>query len=273
VAAPPVGKEKDIEKSTNKGVDDPKKQIEHTERELAQLQVSFLIDGVRDNKHSGELYAKVQGLKDASAKSMIVGARNGYGKPSGPSAPQPDQCIQISPISNMEAAAAKIDFGLVVAVDPVDRVILVDASAKPAPRPEKGWPGAKAIDQYVTRKIALFFDAKSFASEPLKQFGRDKLVIVCVSKEFQSAGVLDKLKSLAEVTATEYRDIEVDLCPRDDARVTLYTIAPIAKMSDVSKVLAGTENVGVDEELRFVLIGLDSAKPRKAKVKQPAPPK
>ena len=120
-----------VEEGVHKAFDELDKQIEAANKELEEKAVAFLIDGVRDDKHSRELSSKVQGLKDAGTKSRFFDLQgNCYYRN--------DTYFRVSPLSDLAAAVQKIAFGLVVAVDPAERIVLVDASAKPAARPATG---------------------------------------------------------------------------------------------------------------------------------------
>jgi len=267
-APAPVANKKEIDEAVKKGSGDIGKQIENAERALEELAISFLIDGVRDEKHNGELFHKVQGLRDTGAKNSSVNHGGAYGKD--------DRYFRISPISDIEAAAAKIDFGRVVAVDAVDRVIVLDASAKSAPRPGKGWPGAKAVDQYVIRKIATRFERPD--PDLVKTFGRDKVVVVCVPSIVDlklrvlqvNLPIIQKLEKLGPVSTSQ--GYPGTYGPQQHS-YNISTLAPIAKLSDVVKALDGVANLAVDDERRVVIVDLLTLKPRPAKVKeQPSAP-
>jgi hypothetical protein len=256
VARAPVVDEKPIAEIVKDETDDVTKQIDAAAAALEQQAVSFLIDGARDGQHANELFAKVHGLTDAGTKQPTAHARGGYGN---------GMYFRISPISDIEAAAAKVDFGLVVAVDPVERIILMDASAKPAPRPPQGWPGTKAIDQYVVRKTALQFER--YPKDLIKQFGRDKVVVVCLPFP-GNQHTLKRLSTLAPDTyAAEY-------FPGSGPQQTIfmfYAVAPVAKVSDVVKLLDDVGSLTVDEERRIIIVDLPSLRPRPPEAKEPRP--
>jgi len=230
--------------------DETTKRLDAAEAALEQLAVSFVIDGVRDAKHQNDLFAEVRGLKDAEAKNGLARAGAGYAKG--------DRYFRVSPISDIAATASKVDFGLVVAVDPVARVILIDASAKPAPPPEKGWPGAQAIDRYIARHTAAHFER--VPRDLIKQFGRGKVVAVCLPFPGNDR-VLKKLSALAPATySAEYFP---GSGPHQKVFM-FYPVAPIDSVSDVVKVLDEFKNLTVDEERRVIIVDLPSLRPRPA---------
>jgi hypothetical protein len=233
---------------------------------LNELNVSFLIDGVRDAEHERRLSAKVQALRDAGAASHNYGHKGAYY--------DADTFFEVSPVSDLEAAAAKVDFGRVLAVDPATRVLLIDAAAKPTPRPAEGWPGSEALDAYAVRKSAVFA-AKQAYEERVKKFGREKVVVVCMPEQPGPADahpIVVKLRGLApETTATPFPGFGPQ-----QKNFTYATVAPIENMEDVVKVLAGEPILAVDKERRIVLVGdLAALKPLgpKAKTPPPVPPK
>lgn len=260
-APPPAVAKKAVEEAVNKGLDELGKQLDATNKDLEQKAVSFLIDGVRDHEHQRELFSKVQRLEDAGAKSNEVLSRGAYH--------QKDIYFRISPISDMEAAAAQIDFGLVLAVDPADRVMVVDASAKPAPRPEKGWPGAKAVDQYVLRKAKTW--AAGWAYAPVvKKFGPEKVVVVAIRADQSAAPIVKKLRTLVpDLSITDGPDFGVRNTP-----FTIASVAPVEKLADVVKALDGQPILTVDEARRVVIVAdLAELKPPRAEAKEAAPAK
>ena len=270
-APPPAELNKAVEEAVSRGFDEIGKQLDATDKDLKQKAVSFLIEGVRDNEHERELFSQVQRLEDAGTKSNSVSSGGGYY--------QKDIYFRISPISDMEAAAARIDFGLVLAVDPTDRVVLVDASAKLAPRPAQGWPGAKAIDDYVVRKTATWA-VTQVGADLVKKFGTENVVVVHMPEEpRETPGVslspdkhplVAKLRTLApETLASNFPGFG----PKGKNFVTA-TVAPIQKLDDVVKALDGAEILAVDEQRRVILIGnLADLKPPRAEVKELAPAK
>jgi hypothetical protein len=237
-----------------------------TDIQLEELTVWFLIDGVRDNEN--ELRSKVTALKDAEPKGFASFGGGQYGRA--------DRWFRMSPIKDLEATAAKIDFGLVLAVDPVDRVILMDASAKPAPRPEKGWPGSKVIDEYIQRMVAKRFE--NYDEGLVKKLGRDKVVTVLMPGEV-NISIVKKLQALAPVETDQYPGF---YGPQKTSRANFPThyfvlcvVAPIEKVSDVVKALDGAPNLVVAEEQRVVIVDFPALKPRwaAAKAEKPAPSK
>ncbi|MBS0262630.1 MAG: hypothetical protein JSS02_11820 [Planctomycetes bacterium] len=244
--------EQAVEDAIGKGFDELGKQLEATDLALKQKAVSFLIDGVRDNEHERELFSKVQHLEDLGTKSNSVSSRGAYY--------QHDTFFQISPISDIEAAAAKIDFGLVLAVDLSDRVVFVDAAAKPAPRPANGWPDGKAIDEYILRKTSTWAATQVDASL-VQKFGREKVVVVHFPEEPPETPGLSPspdqhrlvrtLRSLApDTSASSFPGFG----PKGKNFVSA-TVAPIADVADVLKTLDNTTILAVDEQRRVILIG------------------
>ena len=72
--APPTPPSGVIGDAIDKGFDELHKQIEAADKELELRAVSFLIDGVRDDEHSRELFSKVQSLRlDSLPKNRKAG--------------------------------------------------------------------------------------------------------------------------------------------------------------------------------------------------------
>lgn len=256
--APAVTPPEDIEKPTKKGV---------AGRDLKQLAVWFMIRGVRDDNHDNELQKKVVALKDDEEGRILQGGGN-YGPA--------DRCHCISPIKDLEAAALKVDFGLVLAVDPVDRVILVDASAKPMPRPEKGWPGTKVIDEYILRTVAK--RCKDWDVELVEKFGHEKVVAVLMPGDGRTGAdgghndsLFKKLQTLAPVKILHNPNFYGPRGSQGLDYFVLCVVGPIEKFSDVVKVLDGVPNVAVDEERRVVIVGFSALKPGWTEVKEQKP--
>lgn len=246
---------------------DPREHL--TAKQIEERTVWFILHGVRDNKHDHELHMKVVALKDAEPKGYISFGGGNYGAA--------DRCMRVSPIRDLEAAAAKVDFGLVLAVDPVDRVILVDLSAKPAPRPEKGWSGTKVIDEYIQRTVAKRFE--DYDATLVKKHGKDKVVVVLLRGDGGTDSVVKKLQTLAPVEKYQepgfYGPQQTSLATLPTHYFVLCVVAPIEKFSDVVKALDGVPNLAVDEERRVVIVDFPALKPRweAAKEEKPAPSK
>jgi len=253
--------EKEIGDGIKKGFEELGEQMKRLDRELEERAVSFLIQDVRDEQHKSTLFAKVQRLEDAQTKSNSVSSGGNYADRG---------CyFRISPISDIEAAAAKIDFGKVLAVDPVARVIVVNASASSAPRPPEGWPGPDAVEQFIVRTVVTRF-AREGADEARK-YGRDKVVVICMPNA-ASAALIKKLETLAPISTSH--GYPGTFGPNQTDYV-LSTMAPVAKFSDVVKALEGTPNLAVDEEKRIIIVDVPALKPRPARAKDhaSAPPK
>lgn len=241
--------------------------------DLKQLAVWFMISGVRDNNHENELQKKIVALKDDEEGRISQGGGN-YGPA--------DRCHSISPIKDLEAAAVKVDFGLVLAVDPVDRVILVDASAKSMPRPEKGWPGTKVIDEYILRAVAK--RCKDWDIDLVEKLGPEKVVAVVMPGDGRTGdndmgglngSIIKKLNTLAPVKTRHNPGFYGPRGSQGLDYFVLCVVAPIEKFSDVVKVLDGVPDVAVDEERRVVIVGFSALKPGWTEVKEqkPAPSK
>lgn len=116
--------------------------------DLERTNLILLIDGQRDQEHRTQIQSRAEALLDKSSGNWHVSTMGGYGS-----------CykIQISPVADVEVAAAKIDFGAVLAVDIVKRTIVVDVGAEAAPRPKTGWPGADAVRAYIGRQLGSSF--------------------------------------------------------------------------------------------------------------------
>jgi hypothetical protein len=270
-APPPTASNQEVEEAVAKSLEELGKQVEATDKDLKQKAVSFLIDGVRDNEHERELFTKVQQLEDAGAKSNSVLSGAGYY--------QKDNYFRISPISDIEAAAAKIDFGRVLALDPANRIILLDASAEPAPRPAQGWPGAKTLDEYVIRKT-MSWAAMQAEAGLIKKFGREKVIVVYLPEAVQDTpGVspspekhplILKLRELApETLASTFPGFGPQ-----GKHFVVATVAPVEKLDDAVQALGGAALLGADEQQRVILVGdLADLKPPAAESKEPAPMK
>jgi hypothetical protein len=227
------------------------KQLAAADKEMDRKSVTILIDGVRDDAHHSELYAKVQHVEDSGTKNNRIATWGGYY--------QHDALIRISPVSDIQAAAEKIDFGLVLAVDETTRVILLDASAKPAARPPNGWPGAEAIKAHAVRKTLTYAAGQAF--EPLvTQFGADKVVVVWMPEQKGASRdshpspddhpLVKKLRAIAPQTICH----SLDFGPKN-AYFVSATIAPAPSFADVMKNLEGSPILASDEKSRVVIVG------------------
>ncbi len=221
------------------------------------LIVSFLIDDRRDVEDDvyawapADLVAKLAALADdEGGKDGVIVARQEINR-GGQAFAYPRVKVGIK---DLEAAAAKIDFGRVVALDPANRIVVVDVSAKPVPRPAEGWPGAKAVEQYVIRKTAIFA-ARHAHADSVKKFGRDKVVVVFLPDQHGSAladsPVLQKLRKIAPETMTT----SIEKFGPKYKGVTLATVAPVQDVGDVVTALEGTTVLSADKERRVVLLG------------------
>lgn len=245
--------QKEIDDDAKRGFDGLGEQMKRAERELEERAVSFLIKGVSDEQHKSVLFSKVQRLMDVQAKSNSVSSGGSYA--------DGGSYFRISPISDIDVAAARIDFGNVLAVDPVARVIVVDALAPSAPRPEKGWPGAEAVEQFIIRAVVARFAREG--ADLAKTHGRDRVVVICMPNA-ASAALVKKLEPLAPISTSH--GYPGTFGPQQTDYV-LSTMAPVARFGDVVKALEGTPNLAVDEEKRIIIVDVPALKPRPASAK------
>jgi hypothetical protein len=247
----------------------PEGQTDFTDEDFQRLAVWFLLQSVRDEEQYYQLRAQASELKDAKPENTISLGGGYYNTH--------DSWIRLSPVSDVQAAAAKIDFGKVLAVDPAARVILIDPAAEPEPAPADGWPGSDVIDKYILAAVARKFehvDAQPFA----EKVGRDKLVVVLVPGpvEEDSDPLVQKLRKVA-TTSTEkvypgfYGARSILGGNPGQAFFSLCVVGPIENVSDVAQALDGVPDVVVDEERRLIVVGCPDLKPGWGEaVQQPA---
>jgi hypothetical protein len=232
--------------------------------------VSFLVDGMRAPDDQDRLARILTSLSGPGAECIARGAYE-----------QQDCYFRVRPISDLQAAVEKIEFGHVLAVDPTDRVVLVDLLGKPAPKPADGWPGAKIIDEYVLRKTVTW--AARYARHDwvvhhdwAKKFGPENIVVVALFEQPASNTVsasehpvIKQLQAIApEVCVSMYPEFGPQA-----ASVVIGIVAPI-KVSDLVKALQ--KKVGIltfDEQQHVVLLGaLADLKPRRPSGTKSLPP-
>lgn len=235
-----------VDKALDKVGSEIHKQRETVKMELRERAVSFLVDGLHDDQHIRALYSKIEALSDPGADNHSFKNCGAYY--------QSDTCFFTSPITDMETAVANIDFGLVLAVDPNHRVVLIDVSEESNPRPFKDQPGAEVIKEYVLRKTATFA-ASRVDTRLVERFGGDNVVVVWMPDQPgtnpKSQPVVTHLRELApETRAANYTGFG----PRNSS-FAVATVAPVNEFSQVVEALEGETILAADEEQRVVILG------------------
>jgi hypothetical protein len=209
---------------------------------LEERQVSFLVDGVRDEAHRNELAGKVQALRDPGTKSHEFGSSVGYA--------DHDAFFEMSPISDLKTLPGKVGFGRVLAVDPALRIVLIDANDAGGLAIVLG--GGKEIDRYAINKSTKFADKMAFPGS-VTRHGRDKVVVVCLPQRPappEGDPAVLKLRALAPETL----ETPADFGPQQKG-FTYVTVAPIDSVDKVVEALSGEPILAVSGDRRVVLVG------------------
>jgi hypothetical protein len=237
----------EIDNAISNGIAKAFVEMDKKMEEIQAKNVTFLVDGERDETHKREIFSKLQRLEDDEGRTNN-NVWTGYGYMN-----QTDACIGVGPISDMQAAAAKIDFAQVLAVDEKARVILLDASAQPAARPPDGWPGADAIKAYAIRKT-ISYAPMQVVEETVKELGRDHVVVVWMPEQKglspDDHPIVKQLRSIAPKTLCHVWGYG----PKNSGFVCA-TIAPAPNFGEIVKAVQGLPIIATDEKLRVILIG------------------
>jgi hypothetical protein len=219
-------------------------QMEQRNLDLEKQKLILLVDGIRDIEHKESVSTSVERLINTESGNWSVASKGGYGHSS---------FISISPVADVEAAAAKIDFGTVLAVDCEQRTIVVDAGAKPIARPAAGWPGARGVREFIGRKTAAWA-VENAAEDLIQEVGAEKALIVCYPGSTDEDAWSDASDAQLQELATKHEGSVRTTCAypsQGDCRIA--TIGPIASVPEFVEALAPSV-LWTDEKLRVIVL-------------------
>jgi len=218
-------------------------QMKERQAALEQSNLILLIDGLRDQEHRIRIQSRAEALLDKNSGNWQVSTTGGYGS-----------ChkIQVSPVADVEAAAARIDFGAVLGVDIAKRTIVVNVESDATPRPETGWPGADAVRAYIGRQLGSSFAKDAKLKRKTAEIG-DAVVIGYPrdSDNGEWAQAIDvKLQKMA--AEQQARVVTVDSCQTLDP----YRVAIIEPIADPAAIVAalGGNVLWNDEAQRLIVL-------------------
>ncbi|MCA8995698.1 MAG: hypothetical protein KDA80_01895 [Planctomycetaceae bacterium] len=253
VSPPPV-KTEELNEIVGELAEEVENQRRMANKELDRLEVAFVIMNVRDTDSDEMLATEVKSLIDVRAKNSRFSS-------SGSCYDHTDRLFRASPVSDIQAAAQRIGFGLVLAIDSESRSILINASRPPVRRPESGWPGPKEFRRHILASTVSF--AEKRASERLvKAYGPEQVVVVWMPSEKVAEGTFGPTKQVVEKLRGLSPETEISNWPQygpRNADFTRLSVAPVDEIQTVVEALDGESILAVDAERRVILLGEMSA--------------
>ncbi len=212
--------------------------------DLEKGKLILLVDGIRDREHSDQIQESVETLLDKGLGNWQVMTKGGF-----------KNCMnmEVSPIADLEAAAAKISFGAVLGLDVEQRTMVVDANASATPRPDSGWPGADAIRGWKGRKLADGFmkDAKTSFE---KLAAEDAMIVGYPQRSHDDDAWASSIDTqLGELASTLKAEVSILYSYFYEEDYRIATVGPVANPDDIVKAL-GDQILWKDESQRVIVL-------------------